>query len=440
MNILKNKKVESFIFIILIALITYIAYSVFNTSNVLFIANMVMLVLIIIKAKFSFFSMKAAVMNYILFAVFFQYNTGKSYGILEISQIELNYLMINLLIFIYNVISYSWISCSKTLTNESELLNSDFKIGTLSTYFCCLLAIITAIIAFPGMPFSTEYVSNRFVGLLKGSAWNHVSMVCLLFTLPNFKKNNFVKITFAFVIFWFISHYERVDILGLLFFCFVYFLARKKNIKIRTYIIGIVVAVFAVFIMVYMGEMRVGNNTNINMSEILRKTLVQNTAADVGYVFNSSIDYYKNNDLLMGKTYITYIIELFPFVDSNLRAGHILGELYDTPGGEFILSEPLMNFGIIGVIVFQIIEYSIYTSILSKKSKYRFFLYSFLMMTVFRTTWYGWIYIEKAVVYFIPVIYFITKWMDKFSIKKVKRDISNIKDNINKEKLGEKEK
>ena len=440
MNILKDKRFKSITLIILLTLITYISYTVFNTPNVLFIANMAMLILIVIKAKFSLFSMKAAVMNYILFAVFFQYNTGKSYGILEISQIELNYFMINLLILIYNLISFLWINCSKVLINENNLLNSDFKIGTLSTYFCCLLAIFTAIIAFPGIPFSAEYVSNRFVGLLRGNAWNHISIVCLLFALPNFKKSHFVKFTFAFVVFWFISHYERVDILGLLFFCFVFILSRKKNIKIRTYIIGIAVIVFCVFAMVYIGEMRARNTADISMSEILRKTLVQNTASDIGYVFNSSIDYYKNNDLLMGKTYITYIIELFPFVNSNLRVGHILGELYSTPGGEFILSEPLMNFGIIGVIVFQIIEYSIYTSILSKKSKYRFFQYSFLMMTVFRTTWYGWIYIEKAVVYFIPVIYFITKWMDKFSIKKVKRDISNIKDNINKKKLGEKEK
>ena len=188
----------------------------------------------------------------------------------------------------------------------------------------------------------------------------------------------------------------------------------------RTYIIVAIIALICIFMMVYMGEKRVGNAQNIGMENILRKTLVQNTASDIGYVFNSSIDYYKNNNLLMGKTYLTYIIELFPFLDSNVRAGHILGELYNTPGGDFILSEPLMNFGVIGVVIFQVLEYSIYTLILSKKNKYRFFLYAFLMMTVFRTTWYGWIYIEKAVVYFIPIIYFITKYLDEYSIKKEK--------------------
>ena len=298
MNILKDKKFQSIILITVVALITYITYCIFNTPNVLFISNILMLILIIYKAKFSYFSMKAAVMNYILFAVFFQYNTGESYGILQVSEIELNYFFMNLLIFIYNIISYLWISCSKVLINEKELLSDNFEIGKLSTYFCCILAIATAIIAFPGMPFSENYVSNRFVGLLGGSAWNHISMVSLLFVLPNFKKNHFVKLTYAFVIFWFVSHYERVDIIGLLFFCFIYVLARKKHIKMRTYIIVAIIALICIFMMVYMGEKRVGNAQNIGMENILRKTLVQNTASDIGYVFNSSIDYYKNNNLL----------------------------------------------------------------------------------------------------------------------------------------------
>lgn len=86
-------------------------------------------------------------------------------------------------------------------------------------------------------------------------------------------------------------------------------------------------------------------------------------------------------------------------------------------GGEFILSEPYMNFGVIGIILFPIIEFCIYSMILSKNNRYRFFLYSFLMLTVFRTSWYGWMYIEKAIVYFIPIIYVITKILDNTTKK-----------------------
>lgn len=415
MNILKDKKVQGIFCVLITSLMTYILFYLFKTPNILFVSNILLLIYILVKAKFSYFSMKAIVMNYILFAVFFQYNTGKSYGILEVSKIELHYFLIIFLIFIYNSINIIWFSCSKVLEKEKKLLNNEFKIGKLSIYFCCTLAIITAIIAFPGMPFNKEYLNNRFGGMIKGSAWNHLSIVCLLFLLPEFKKNNFVKLTYAFVIFWFVSHYERVDIIGLIFFIFVYILSRKKNIKITNYIATGIIALLCILLMVYMGERRVNNKVSIE--EIFRKTLVQNTAADIGYVFNSSIEFYKNERLLMGKTYITYLIELLPFTDSDVRAGNILNDKYGTPGGEFILSESLMNFGIIGVIIFQIIEFSIYTLILSKNSKYRFLVYAFLMMTVFRTTWYGWIYIEKAVVYFIPTIYIVTKFLDKIGEK-----------------------
>lgn len=223
--------------ILIISILSALLYWIWQTPNVLFIANLVILILIVVKAKFSYFSMKALIMNYILFAVFFQYNTGESYGILEVSPIQLYYFKINLLIYIYNCISYLWISNTRTLENEKELLNQNYTEGKFSVYFCCFVAIATAIIAFPGLPFSQEYLKNRFVGLLQGSAWNHLSVVCLLFLLPNFRKNHFVKITYAFVIFWFISHYERVDVIGLLLFCSVFLLARKKEIKIKSYFI-----------------------------------------------------------------------------------------------------------------------------------------------------------------------------------------------------------
>lgn len=171
--------------------------------------------------------------------------------------------------------------------------------------------------------------------------------------------------------------------------------------------------------MVYLGEVRAGNEQNLTFADIIRKSLVQNTASDIGYVFNVSIDFWKNNTLLKGESYTTYIIKLIPFLDSEVRVGKILNDTYGTPGGEFILSEPLMNFGIIGIIIFQIVEFGIYTMILSKQNKYRFVLYAFLIATTFRTTWYGWIYIEKAIVYFIPIIYFATKVLDNTQAKKL---------------------
>lgn len=231
------KKLQGILVAIVVSILIAILYWLVETPNVIFLGNLIVLLLIIIKAKFSYFSIKVLVINYALMAVFFQYNTGKSYGILEISPLELHYLKMNLLIYIYNLITYIWITNTKILEKENELLQENYKVGWISTYFCCFLAIITAIIAFPGMPFDPKYLDNRFIGLVQGSAWNHLSIVCLLFVLPKFKKNNLVKITYLFVVFWFISHYERVDIIGILLLSLIYILVRKKKIKLRTYII-----------------------------------------------------------------------------------------------------------------------------------------------------------------------------------------------------------
>ncbi len=412
----------------LVALLTSIATLIcllFQEANILFIANIILMLLILIKAKFSYFSMKTILMNYVLIAVFFQYTTGKSYGILENTSLNLHYVEINTLIYIYNAISYIWISCTDILNKEKDLLKENFRIRKLSTYLCCAGAILAAIIAFPGAPFDMEYTSNRFQGLLPGNAWNHISMVCLLFLLPKFRRSNIVKITYAFVMFWFLSHYERVDVIGLIFFCLIYFFAKKEKIKLKTYIIVGIMAISTVFTMVYIGEARVNNQKNISIVDIFRKVLVQNTAADIGYVFNTSIEYAKNEKLLIGKTYSTYVLELLPFVDTELRADKILNQKYSTPGGEFILSEPIINFGLLGGIIFQFVEFGIYTIILSKKNKYRFLVYCFLMMTVFRTNWYGWLYIEKAMVYFIPILYFATKYLDNKELKNEKSKKEN---------------
>ena len=117
--------------------------------------------------------------------------------------------------------------------------------------------------------------------------------------------------------------------------------------------------------------------------------------------------------LLLGKTYITYLIKAIPFLDTELRTDTILQEKYSTAGGDFFLDEPLMNFGWLGVILYPIIEMGIYLLILRKKSKYRFFVWVFLTTNTFRTTWYGLLYIEKGLIYFIPILYFILYFIEK---------------------------
>ena len=91
-KITDEKQLKTIIIMVMIIAITALLYWIFESPNVIFIANLIVMLLIIIKAKFSYFSIKSILMNYVLIAIFFQYNTGKSYGILEISQLQLHYL------------------------------------------------------------------------------------------------------------------------------------------------------------------------------------------------------------------------------------------------------------------------------------------------------------------------------------------------------------
>ena len=59
---------------------------------------------------------------------------------------------------------------------------------------------------------------------------------------------------------------------------------------------------------------------------------------------------------MYGKTYLKYGVEVIPMLDYSESSIKILGRKYFNFGGEFILNEPIMNFGLSGVVIFFIIE------------------------------------------------------------------------------------
>ncbi|NRS82860.1 hypothetical protein BD780_000085 [Clostridium tetanomorphum] len=273
-----------------------------------------------------------------------------------------------------------------------------------------IIGIIFAYIAFPQMPF-TFNSNTRFSALLPGNGWNHFSIVALLFAMPGLRKNRIVQFSYLFVCSWFLMHYERVDILGLIIaILLIYVVKTSKNIKLSTVLkVGIIVTLIFI-ILSYVGERRTGN-VSFGISDVLAKLVSQNTASDIGYVYNSSCDFVKNDNLLYGKTYLTYIEGLIPLVDTPYRAGLIIKNLYNTPGGEFILTEPLINFGMLGVIIIPNIYLFIFKIILKKRTVLRYNLYIFLIVTAFRYLWYGFSYIETAVIWFIPLLYLLYKFL-----------------------------
>ena len=143
----------------------------------------------------------------------------------------------------------------------------------------------------------------------------------------------------------------------------------------------------------------------------MKKFLKQNTASDVAYMYNIAIDYIKHNDLLLGKSFLRYFIEIIPVFDgSRLETTNILSGVYHSvPGGSFVLNEPLMNFGLWGVIIIPNIYIFLMYNLIRKVNVYRYIVYLFLLTTVFRYLWYGMGYIETGMIWIIPILYAMYK-------------------------------
>ena len=412
---MKNIKIENVILILLL-LSTLFSIYVFNQNlNILFIANILICILTCIKSKFSIFSLKSLLINYVLVSIAFQYNTGESYGVLEINKYYLYYGKINFLALIYNIILYLFVVNTNIVKREENKMHENYQISKICTIICCIMAIIFSIIAFPSLKltFSSD---ARFQALLPGSGWNHVTIIALILVMQKLKSSNIVKMTYVFCISWFLLHGERVDMIGLLFCCIILFSTRNiSNTKLdrtKQYLKYLIIIFVIVFGMITIGEIRNKNN-NFDLERLSKKILIQNTAADLGYVYNLSINYVEDYGFLYGKSYIHYIKELIPFMNSRDSIEFILDDAYGSPGGAFILSEPYMNFGILGILIFEICELYLLSIIIKSNKKYAFVLYLFLLSTTFRTSWYGLEYIETGIIYILPILYVFTNYLNK---------------------------
>lgn len=400
---------KSIILIIAIAFIvisTIIYYFKFN-PNIMFWINIFTIILICYKAKFSFISLQTVLINYILLPVFFQYNEGTSYGILEIGKIPLNYSIINYTIVIYNCINLFFIFNTNFLVKEQELLKDNPKIEKGIACFFGTVAIIATLIALPSIPFQTSDIRNvGLKALLPGNAWNHVAIAALIFAFPRLKDSKYVKFSYVFTIFWFLSHFERVDVLGLIIMIILLVII-NVNAKLRKKMIimtGILcVAIF--FIMTAIANVRV--NKEVTFNSLIRSIFVHSTVSDIAYTYNAAIQYNIEHENLYGKTYKSYLIEAIPLLKSDTDVEKILLDEYATVGGNYLLGEPVINFGIIGVVIFKIVELYIIYNLAKHKYKINYFWYLFLIATIFRSIWYGLSYIELGMLYMVPIFYII---------------------------------
>ena len=103
---MKKIKLENLILVSVLLISMFFYYIFEEDANILFGTNILICLLTCIKSKFSVFSLKSLLINYVLISIAFQYNTGESYGVLQLNNYILYYDRINFFVFIFNVLMY----------------------------------------------------------------------------------------------------------------------------------------------------------------------------------------------------------------------------------------------------------------------------------------------------------------------------------------------
>lgn len=405
-----NKKIKKALTISIytVIIISLIITCYFNyNSNILFSFNIIIAILILKKAKFSLISLQTVLANYVLFPAFMQYNYGESYGVLQLGILPLNYNYMNFGVVIYNIINLIFIYNTKFLEKEKKLLESKPKLKNNIEYVFATLAIIFTLISLPNLPFQIH--DGRFIALkalLPGNAWNHLAIAFLIFCFSELKNSKFVKFAYAFVLFWFLSHFERVDALGLIIMTSLMIIVNSKFKIRKKYIrLGLVLGILGFFLLTALASIRA--NQSVTIEKMIRNVFVHSTASDIAYTYNVGIQYNIKYGNLNGMTYKTYILGVIPLIDQNETIELTLQDKYYTPGGAYILCEPIVNFGFLGIVMFKLLELFVLNKLVNSKLKISYYWYLFIIATIFRSQWYGLMYIEMGILYFIPILYFV---------------------------------
>ena len=280
-----------------------------------------------------------------------------------------------------------------------------------------VISIILIILVFPSFP--TFRVASESVRRTQGfsSLYGLVLLSLLLsgITVDQGLHHNWLLLGYLFLVFWSFGHGERIEVMGfLIYYALKYFnqpidIKNKKRVLRRRVLMISIVSGFVLIFGIWLGLVREGRVSSVNFSEILFNLLQQGTAGDVVYVFNCATDLWKNGNALHGLTYIDYLLRLIPGGADTFSAAVVIQDFYLTMGGGLFYAEPMMNFGIIGVIIMNLEFFLVMKLILFKVTKFRAYFWIPIVIEIFRTAWYGrgaWL---LACFVEIPIIYFMMK-------------------------------
>ena len=318
-------------------------------------------------------------------------------------------------LFFYYIWSILLWMTNKTYRNFDAKILALFS-GTvqslLATWFFSALAIVSSIIYLPDLPGKAYH--DLSPSLLPGNAWNSVVVISYFFVLMGIKNSAIRKFALFFVPFWLLSHYARVDILGLLLILYLLLTASKGADVIKSKFSFRNVALIAGGLLVfsYLGLVRhsglifdveaILDSVSILINYPTVQDLVYSTAAAIE-VTHTYGNYYTLID------YIPQLIPSFLGIESQSpEAAHLVASLIHTNYGLFVYGEYYLNFEIIGLIVAPFVTYAILfvPAFLLKKFFGNLGMalgYYWIVLTIARVFWYGYIYYIKPLIIIMPI-------------------------------------
>jgi hypothetical protein len=323
---------------------------------------------------------------------------------------------------------YFFVLFTDLIKNELKLYKNKIELS----YFACLFLIIAAcvliVLVFPTIPTFT-LSQRRTQGLSSIYGFAFVVLLLSALTFDMSFEYKFLWFFYVFIAFWFLGHGERVELLGWISYLALKILNRddlkykyrnKRNIvkeKLKKYRLFIFAFVFLI-ICVLIGEYRDSGTYKFSFTDLMRKLFVQATAGDVVYVFDCAVDMWKNGNLLHGITYLDYLFQLIPNGPTTYNISEFMYKNYFEMGGGLFFTEPMANFGLIGVFITNITFCVWYYFATKKSTMLRCMFWIPMVIEVFRTCWYGrdgWIlgsFVE------VPLLYILCRYfLNKVSIR-----------------------
>lgn len=377
---------------------------------------------IVFRARFSIISMFSFLLNYCAVMEYLAYEGLHVYGLLNLKIVPVYYWEFITCCFILNIITVILISTTDLLKDEKEIYSNRFNVSKKVIIILLIVAIIITLMIFPSVP-GTFAGSNRFTsGILPFRGWSCIPFFFLSVGIISKKQVRTVAFSVFFVCAWYVLHGERVEAMGMIVFVIFWIFNTRKMTLSRK--IGIcILAIAALLSLTAIGIFRGG--TQASVSSIIRNLVIQSTACDVTHIFNCAVDLWKENNGYNGITYMSYLINCIPLLKDDYSFQKRIAVDYSTAGGGLFFAEPYANGGIMLIVLICILWFVFIRIIVKRKTIYCTIIYIELVLSIFRTAWYGLNYPIITIMYFVPFTVLLNNLFLKRYHNKKKMKICN---------------